>query len=163
MKLFFLFLCLRIYHNNFNSWYYIKFKFCTYWNGYLRTKTIQRQNITSLWVFSNGTSKSSCNVDHNIYNTCLRALTSPPLSSLTLQLPPILPHHCVWSKRSKRTMNNILKMGVLKKQETLGLLVLELPFQGPAQKMTIQRAAVGELSEGGRTISCRGLLWRDLV
>jgi hypothetical protein len=60
-------------------------------------------------------------------------------------------------------MNNILKMGVLKKQETLGLLVLELPFQGPAQKMTIQRAAVGELSEGGRTISCRGLLWRDLV
>jgi hypothetical protein len=48
-------------------------------------------------------------------------------------------------------MNNVFKMDTLKKQETLGLPVLEPPFEGPAQKMTIQRAAVGELSEDGRT------------
>jgi hypothetical protein len=50
-------------------------------------------------------------------------------------------------------MNNVLKMGALKKQETLELPMLEPPFQGPAQKMTIQRAMVGEPSKGGLTRS----------
>jgi hypothetical protein len=158
IKLFPPFFCLRIYHTNYNNWYCKKFKFCTYWNEYLRTKTIQRQNITSLWVFSNSTSKSPHNVDHNIYNTRLRASTSPPLSNSTLQLPPTPSHHRVWSKRSKRTMNNVLKMGTLKKQETLGLPVLEPPFQGPAQKMIVERAAVGEPSKGGRARSRWGPL-----
>jgi hypothetical protein len=48
-------------------------------------------------------------------------------------------------------MNNVFKMDTLKKEETLGLPVLEPPFEGPAQKMTIQQATVGELSEDGRT------------
>jgi hypothetical protein len=55
-------------------------------------------------------------------------------------------------------MNNVLKMGALKKQETLGLPVLEPPFQGPAQKMIVQRGTVGEPSEGGRARSRRGPL-----
>jgi hypothetical protein len=55
-------------------------------------------------------------------------------------------------------MNSVLKMGALKKQETLGLPVLEPPFQGPAQKMIVQRAVVGELPEGGRARSRRGPL-----
>jgi hypothetical protein len=39
-------------------------------------------------------------------------------------------------------MNSVLKMGALKKQETLGLPVLEPPLQGPAQKMFVQRGTV---------------------
>jgi hypothetical protein len=48
-------------------------------------------------------------------------------------------------------MNNVFKMDTLKKEETLGLPVLEPPFEGHAQKMTIQRATMEELSEDGRT------------
>jgi hypothetical protein len=55
-------------------------------------------------------------------------------------------------------MNSVLKMGALKKQETLGFPVLEPPFQGLAQKMIVQRAAVEELSEGRRARSRQGPL-----
>jgi hypothetical protein len=91
MNLFPPFLCLRIYHNNYNSWYCKKIKFCTYWNEYLRTKMFQRQNITSLWAFSNSTSKSPYNVDHNIYNPHLRAPTSPPLPAPPCSCPRSCP------------------------------------------------------------------------
>jgi hypothetical protein len=45
-------------------------------------------------------------------------------------------------------VNSVLKMGALKKQETLGLPVLEPPFEGPTQKMSIQQVAMEEPCQG---------------
>jgi hypothetical protein len=101
MKLFPPFLCLRIYHTKYNNWYCKKFKFCTYWNEHLRTKTFQRKNITSLLAFSNSTSKSPYNVDHNIYNTRLRAPTSPPCPAPPCNCPDPAPPSCLVKKIKK--------------------------------------------------------------